>query len=344
MAWLLTGDRLPHSAVTLDMASTVPLRSRRTMSHLPGHFTAVWLAMVLAMAPPLLLREIGHLWRTSLRRLRHLTIAWFVCGYVGIWLIAGIVLSTLFGWVTVSSGRIAVAVALVVLWHCSPARQRCLNACHRLPTLRVFGTAAQLDSLRYRALNRLLLRRGVRSRHAPRIAGEGPSPHGDGGSSRDDDVRATPASKAPRLAAADVTPPISRLAESGGRHASVLASVRPVIIPAPDGLPRWRRIPWSLRRQFSSTFPADRLRRVCARAESRAEPGPARREPGVLHVGRRLVRGPRPGIGPRQLGIRARHRPHRRTANKAPMAHGRRRRQPADARGIQVRELRASRI
>ena len=131
MAWLLTGDRLSHAA------------------HVPGHFTAVWLAMVIAMAPPLLLREIGQLWRTSLRRLRPLTIAWFLCGYVGIWMVAGVALSTLSGWVTVSSDRIAAAVTLVVLWHCSPARQRCLNACHRVPTLRVFGTAAQVDSLRY---------------------------------------------------------------------------------------------------------------------------------------------------------------------------------------------------
>ena len=109
----------------------------------------MWLAMILAMAPPLLLREIGRLWRTSLRRLRHLTLAWFVCGYVGLWLLVGVAEMVLAGWVTVSSERIAAAVALVALWHCSPARQRCLNACHRVPTLRVFGTAAQWDSLRY---------------------------------------------------------------------------------------------------------------------------------------------------------------------------------------------------
>ncbi len=130
MAWLLTGDRLAHS-------------------HSPRDFTAMWLAMTLAMAPPLLLREIGLLWRTSLRRMRHLTIAWFLCGYVGIWLLAGLALVMLSGWVTGSSERIAVAVALVAIWHCSPARQRCLNACHRVPPLRVFGTAAQWDSLRY---------------------------------------------------------------------------------------------------------------------------------------------------------------------------------------------------
>ena len=66
-----------------------------------------------------------------------------------IWLLAGVVLAMLCGWVSVSSERIVAAIALVALWHCSPARQRCLNACHRVPTLRVFGTAAQWDSLRY---------------------------------------------------------------------------------------------------------------------------------------------------------------------------------------------------
>ena len=80
---------------------------------------------------------------------RHVTLAWFVCGYVGLWLLVGVALMVLAGWLTVSSERIAAAVALVALWHCSPARQRCLNACHRVPTLRVFGTAAQWDSLRY---------------------------------------------------------------------------------------------------------------------------------------------------------------------------------------------------
>jgi hypothetical protein len=110
---------------------------------------AIWLAMILAMAPPLLLREIGHLWRASLRRRRRLTIATFLCGYVGTWLIAGIVLSALSGWFTGGAASVAVAAALVGLWHCSPARQRRLNACHRVAPLRVFGVAALWDSLRY---------------------------------------------------------------------------------------------------------------------------------------------------------------------------------------------------
>ena len=139
LTWLVTDNQLTHSAVT----------SGHVALHPPRDFTAMWLAMILAMAPPLLLREIGHLWRTSLRRLRHLTIASFACGYVGVWLFVGVALATLAAWMTVNPGRIAGVFALVLLWHCSPVRQRCLNACHRVPPLRVFGMAALWDSWRY---------------------------------------------------------------------------------------------------------------------------------------------------------------------------------------------------
>lgn len=117
--------------------------------HSPWHFAAVWLAMILAMAPPLLLREIGYLWRTSLRRMRHLTIAGFVCGYAGVWLLAGVVLGASLESITGSPERIAGTTLLIVLWLCSPMRQSYLNACHRVPTLRVFGAAAKQDALRY---------------------------------------------------------------------------------------------------------------------------------------------------------------------------------------------------
>jgi predicted metal-binding membrane protein len=147
MAWLFTRDRLPHAALPLGHgAHAVASTSKFDLS---DHFLAVWVAMILAMAPPLLVREIGRLWRTSLRRLRHFTIVWFLCGYVAVWLIAGVGLSSVFGSVTVKSWRIDIGIILIGIWQCSPARQRCLNACHRTPTLRIFGIAAQLDSLQY---------------------------------------------------------------------------------------------------------------------------------------------------------------------------------------------------
>jgi predicted metal-binding membrane protein len=149
MAALAAGNRLSHFAMSPGHGAHAVATSASSILERPANFMAVWLAMILAMSPPLLLREIGRLWRTSLRRLRHLTIGWFVCGYVGVWSVAGVGLAIIFGWLTVSSGRIGVAVALIAIWYCSPARQRCLNACHRPATFRVSGTAAQGDALRY---------------------------------------------------------------------------------------------------------------------------------------------------------------------------------------------------
>jgi hypothetical protein len=147
MAVLLTGDPVGHTALG-HSGHTLGLSAPES---LVGGVAAVWVVMILAMSPPLLLREIGRLWRASRRRLRHLTIVWFVCGYLGVWLLSGASISTLAGWVTGEPGRVVFAVAVVALWQCSPVRQRCLNACHRVPTLRVFGAAAQWDSLRYGA-------------------------------------------------------------------------------------------------------------------------------------------------------------------------------------------------
>ena len=148
MAALVTGDRL--SLPTMSPGHGGHFGAGATSILDPAaSFTVVWLAMIVAMSPPLLLREIGRLWRTSLRRLRHLTIGCFVSGYITVWCIAGAVLSSLFGWPTASSWRLGVAVALLAVWQCSPWRQRCLNACHRTAPLRLFGAAAGWDALRY---------------------------------------------------------------------------------------------------------------------------------------------------------------------------------------------------
>lgn len=110
---------------------------------------SMWAAMVLAMAPLLLFREMGRLWRGSLHRRRLLTIAVFVSGYGLVWMLAGAVAIPLAAFLSAGPGLAWTAVALVALWQCSPARQRCLNICHRAPRLRVFGWAAQGDAVRY---------------------------------------------------------------------------------------------------------------------------------------------------------------------------------------------------
>lgn len=116
------------------------------------HGPAMWFAMVVAMSPLLLLREVSLVWNGSLRRTRALTVLVFICGYVLVWIAAGLVAlpaatataaSVWFGW--------SIA-ALVAVWHCSPLRQRCLNVCHRTRRLRAFGAGAQTDAWRYGAV------------------------------------------------------------------------------------------------------------------------------------------------------------------------------------------------
>lgn len=120
-----------------------------------GHLTrpsafgvlSAWLAMVLAMSPPLLIREVGRVWRGSLRRRRSSLVVVFVSGYGAAWLAAGVV--SVLARPLVPAPPPALVIAGVLLWLSSPARQRALNACHRVPTLRAFGAAASRDAVGY---------------------------------------------------------------------------------------------------------------------------------------------------------------------------------------------------
>jgi predicted metal-binding membrane protein len=113
-----------------------------------------WLPMMLAMMPPLLTQPLAHLWHRSLARRRNRAIVAFAAGYGAVWLAAGIVLTAtamLLKAVTAATGTPAliVAAALVIVWQITPARQICLNRCHRLPRLSAFGVAADLDCLNH---------------------------------------------------------------------------------------------------------------------------------------------------------------------------------------------------
>lgn len=113
------------------------------------HGLAMWLAMVVAMSPLLLLREVSHISHGSLRRTRGLSLLVFASGYALVWVLAGLVAVPL---VDALAGSLLLGVSMVtlaVVWQCSPLRRRCLNLCHRTPPLRIFGAAAQADAWRY---------------------------------------------------------------------------------------------------------------------------------------------------------------------------------------------------
>lgn len=114
---------------------------------LPG--LGMWLAMILAMSPLLLVRELGHLRRTSLRRNRTANSVLFLFGYALVWALAGLIVVPLASAIAGSAALVCLTVIAVLVWQFCPPRRRLLRRCHRLPALRAFGADAYRESLRY---------------------------------------------------------------------------------------------------------------------------------------------------------------------------------------------------
>jgi len=112
-----------------------------------------WLLMLLAMMPLLLSEPLSYLWRRSLSRRRFRAIAAFLAGYLTVWVLVGIPLTlaaTAQGNAMSSSAlRALLPIAIALVWQLTPAKQICLNRCHRLPRLAAFGSAADRDCLGY---------------------------------------------------------------------------------------------------------------------------------------------------------------------------------------------------
>ena len=108
-------------------------------------------AMVLAMMPLLLAGPVSHLWTRSLARRRWRALALFSLTYGVIWTMAALVLLVMAAVVAGTWLGVMLVLALALAWQCTPARQRCLNRCHRVPRLAAFGWAADRDCLVYGA-------------------------------------------------------------------------------------------------------------------------------------------------------------------------------------------------
>jgi predicted metal-binding membrane protein len=106
---------------------------------------SMWILMIVATSPLLLDEAVERLFRSSLPRLRVVTASAFCLGYLSCWAVAGVaLLGPLEQFYAPTAGLLVAAAAV---WHCSPTRQKCINACHRVPHLRAFGTAAVRDAL-----------------------------------------------------------------------------------------------------------------------------------------------------------------------------------------------------
>lgn len=116
-----------------------------------GSLAAAWLLMLIAMMAPTLVAPLLHVHQRSFARRRGRSITLFLAGYGAVWMLAGAALTLL----QLSLALIApqsvwpalAAIALALVWQCSPAKQLCLNRSHNHHELAAFGYAADRDAL-----------------------------------------------------------------------------------------------------------------------------------------------------------------------------------------------------
>ena len=105
-----------------------------------------WLLMLAAMTPPLIVAPLRHVRERSFAHRRARAMFLFVIGYGAVWMIAGMGLQAMALAVQLASFDTLMCLALsastATLWQVSPAKQWCLNRCHRRPHLAAFGAPA----------------------------------------------------------------------------------------------------------------------------------------------------------------------------------------------------------
>src|SRR5579864_6884356 len=157
MAWIVTLAKPSVMVVHVHniAAAAMPLgTSLHMMVAMNSIWTLArgWLLMIAAMMTPALISPIYHIRMRSFTHRRTRSVAVFVAAYIGIWMVVGASLLAVDVAVTsLAPGSYLPTVGLVLvalLWHCSPAKQICLNRCHAHTELAVFGFGADLAAFR----------------------------------------------------------------------------------------------------------------------------------------------------------------------------------------------------
>ncbi|HET7911837.1 MAG TPA: DUF2182 domain-containing protein [Pseudolabrys sp.] len=151
VAWLLLA--LTWSDVTPAGFCSASLRmplsdsfNRAFVFNSPAQLASGWLLMLAAMMLPLIVAPLKHVRERSFAHRRVRAMFLFVIGYGAVWMIAGVGLQVIAHAARTAVSDtlmcIALAAAVATLWQVSPAKQWCLNRCHRRPQLAAFGAAA----------------------------------------------------------------------------------------------------------------------------------------------------------------------------------------------------------
>lgn len=139
---------------------TMPLSVRFDLGILfigPAKLAFGWTLMVAAMMPPLIAAPLRHVYDRSFASRRTRSMLLFVVGYATVWITAGVGLQAIAlatrSAIPVPLVWFSLATAMAMLWQVSPAKQWCLNRCHRRANLAAFGAAADRDAFDFGLLN-----------------------------------------------------------------------------------------------------------------------------------------------------------------------------------------------
>jgi predicted metal-binding membrane protein len=113
-----------------------------------------WLVMIAAMMFPLVLGPIRITAARSLWHRRHRAIGGFLAGYLGPWMLFGVVAYVAVAWLQTqtplpSATAAAAGFATALLWQSTTLKRRALRACHRILPIAPSGWRANRDCLRY---------------------------------------------------------------------------------------------------------------------------------------------------------------------------------------------------
>jgi predicted metal-binding membrane protein len=149
--WSLPGMCSVVTVSGLDLYTS--LRLMRDLNP-PESLALSWGVMGFAMTAPLLLAPVQYVRERSFIRRRVAETFLFALAYQAIWFLAGVALLPLALILrSLLSGSIVrvvtIAIAIAIGWQFSPAKQRCLNCCHRRPPLAASGWAANRDALAF---------------------------------------------------------------------------------------------------------------------------------------------------------------------------------------------------
>jgi predicted metal-binding membrane protein len=146
----LGGRALAVPALCGDVATLSGLEAALAANG-PASLAWSWAVMLLAMTPLLVVAPVRRLWRGSLPHRRARAVAAFLVGDLAVWTLAGAALTAAAVTLVLNAGGLALpmAVVLAIVWRLSPVHRASLAHAHRVPRLRAFGSAADLDNLRY---------------------------------------------------------------------------------------------------------------------------------------------------------------------------------------------------